>query len=182
MAPLENDILLDAPPVLETQLLYDLIDYFNRINLILYEQYQTALTTVLSTIQSSTQELRQATQVSDEQLQQFVPTSLEPLYDQMKQVLVQSDYQFVRFMVEQPVIAAVATCIVSFGLVSFLLSAANSNAQSPTQPYPLLTYDPIAARLYFDRRWPLAMARTAQILWISLNFGLSLWLDQIKCV
>jgi hypothetical protein len=71
-------------------------------------------------------------------------------------------------MVEHPVVAAVATTIVSSRLVAFFFlpaAGSNNNTPPPTQPYPLLTYGPIAARLYFDRRWPWHVPHKS--LWIS---------------
>lgn len=174
-----------SPPTgLETQALYDLIDFFNRINSILFEQYQTALTTILSSVQSSLQEVQEVAHLGEQFLQQevqvMVPPSLQPFVKQVEQAVLQGDNQFMQYMVEHPALAALATGVVTFGLVSSLLSSDSKfDGPAPSQPYPLSTYDPIAARMYFDRRWPMALARTAQIGWTSLSFGLSLWIDQI---
>ncbi len=111
-------LLLDAPHVVETQLLNDLIDYFHRINLTLYEQCQTALATVLSTIQSFTQELCIATQLSDATIRSYVPGTT--LWSNENRVGTKW-WSIPSFMVEPASSPPwlTATAIVSFGLVSF---------------------------------------------------------------
>ena len=74
-------------------------------------------------------------------------------------------------------------------LVSAVLSYLSVNAlltwgrpPSPSQPYPLGKYDPIAARNYFDHRFPQVLARSLTIFAQSLQFGIDLLRDKLGYV
>ena len=76
-----------------------------------------------------------------------------------------------------PTLAMAGSAVITFVLVNSILG--NGRGPPPTQPYPLNKYDPTAARLYFDQRLPMVVARGLEIFVQSLTFGLSLLRDKL---
>ncbi|KAG7340844.1 ABC1 family-domain containing protein [Nitzschia inconspicua] len=66
---------------------------------------------------------------------------------------------------------------VSFWAITNILSF--GQPPPPSKPYPLSTYDPLAAQAYFDQRPLLVLQRTLFIATKSLAFGLSLLQDKL---
>lgn len=75
------------------------------------------------------------------------------------------------------VLSIFASTIITYVIVITTLS---QQAFSPSRPYPTNKYDALTARVYFDRRPLLVLLRALQIGSRSLQFGLSLLLDQLQ--
>jgi ABC1 atypical kinase-like domain len=81
------------------------------------------------------------------------------------------------FSTVSPAYTFFASTIISYALVNAALS---QHASSPSHPYPMNKYDALTARAYFDRRPLLATLRGLTVGSRSLQFGLSLVLDQLQ--
>ena len=79
---------------------------------------------------------------------------------------------------QSPSLTLVVSALLTYTIVSSLLNWDRS--PPPSQPYPSGRYDPIAARAYFDTKWPVVVARGLEILVQSLQFGLTLLQDKLR--
>jgi len=80
-------------------------------------------------------------------------------------------------LLQSPTLTLAGSAVITFVLVSSILNVGRE--APPQQPYPLNKYDPISARLYFDQRLPMVVARGLEIFVQSLQFGLSLLRDKL---
>lgn len=69
------------------------------------------------------------------------------------------------------------TAVLSYIALSTLLSTFGQ-PPPPSQPYPLQTYDPLSAQLFFDQRPLMVLGRTLFIARKSLAFAVSLLMDK----
>jgi hypothetical protein len=99
--------------------------------------------------------------------------TIQPLYEKVTALTAP-------LLAQHPTLAIVISTVVSYQLVSQVLSL--GQAPPPSQPYPMGKYDPVSARAYFDQRPLQVVTRSLQIAVLSLQFGLALLKDKMEYV
>lgn len=91
--------------------------------------------------------------------------------------LVQQITVLLQPLLQSTTLVLAGSAVITYVLVSSVLNV--GRVPPPQQPYPLNKYDPVSARLYFDQRLPMVVARGLEIFVQSLQFGLSLLRDKL---
>jgi hypothetical protein len=137
-------------------------------------------------LESATQKLQSTLQSLSESLQQFQigsetsssnvlsPSILSNIASQLSHFV--SSLQQALFALNTPETVLISAAL-SFWAISTVLSW--GQPPPPSQPYPLQTYDPLAAQVYFDQRPLQVVGRALFIATQSLKFGLSLLQDSL---
>jgi len=96
-----------------------------------------------------------------------------PLYTAAK---TQVEQNFLPLISDVPAPVTLLVAVVgTYSIVSFLLSL--GKPPSPNTPYPTMKYDADAAEDYYDTRVGEVLARSTQIAFMSIKFGLSILVD-----
>lgn len=145
----------------------------------LLNQINEAFVTLLSTL----------TNGSKDATGPLINVNLDPIFAQMKETAasigisnedigkVISAISSVTGALNTPETIA-ATAVISYVIINSILTWGDS--PPPGRPYPNGKYDPVSARIYFDRRPLQVLARSLTIASKSLTFALSLAGDKLK--
>lgn len=98
--------------------------------------------------------------------------SLQPVYQKLYEFLQQASLQSES---SSPAALLLASAFVTYTALSSVLQM--GKLPPPSKPYPLETYDPLAARAYFDERPFAVIQRGLQVATTSLSFGVGLLQD-----
>ena len=80
-----------------------------------------------------------------------------------------------------PVVLLILSSILTYAILNAVLNlSTNNNNDTPSTPYPMNRYDPIAARRYFDSRPFRVLQRAATVAWWSGTYLSGLGLDYAR--